>query len=152
MKRIASFTVNHNVLQPGVYVSRIDDDIITYDLRFKKPNSDDYLSNLSMHTIEHLFATYSRNSKYQDNVVYFGPMGCRTGFYFLLRGVDKQDALNLIKETMQFISSYNDEIPGCTAIECGNYLEHDLECAKKDATQYLGVIKSWTVENMEYMA
>lgn len=151
MKKIASFTVNHDVLMPGVYVSRIDDDIVTYDLRFKKPNNNDFLSNASMHTIEHLFATYSRNSKYQDNVVYFGPMGCRTGFYFLLRGVDKQDSLNLIIETMQFISSFDDEIPGCTAIECGNYLEHDLVCAKKDATQYLDVIKDWSVEKMEYM-
>lgn len=100
MERIASFQVNHDTLEPGVYVSRIDGDITTYDMRFIKPNTPPFLPNPVMHTIEHLFATYSRNSKYADKVIYFGPMGCRTGFYFLVRDMSQEDALELIKDTV----------------------------------------------------
>ena len=85
MKKIASFTVNHDILEKGIYISRIDGDIVTYDIRMKKPNSRDYLGNGELHTIEHLFATFARNSEISDSVIYVGPMGCRTGFYLLLR-------------------------------------------------------------------
>ena len=97
MERIASFQVNHDTLEPGVYVSRIDGDITTYDMRFIKPNTPPFLPNPVMHTIEHLFATYSRNSKYADKVIYFGPMGCRTGFYFLVRECRRKMPLSLLK-------------------------------------------------------
>ena len=100
MKKITSFTVDHNTLEKGIYISRIDGDITTYDMRFIKPNTPPFLPNPVMHTIEHLFATYSRNSEYADNVIYFGPMGCRTGFYFLVKYLDNQTALDLIKETL----------------------------------------------------
>ena len=121
MERIASFQVNHDTLEPGVYVSRIDGDITTYDMRFIKPNTPPFLPNPVMHTIEHLFATYARNSKSADKVIYFGPMGCRTGFYFLVRDMSREDALALIKEIVIKCKNHTGEIPGNTAAECGNY-------------------------------
>lgn len=111
MKKIASFTINHNTLMPGVYISRIDGDITTYDMRFVKPNTPPYLPNPVMHTIEHLFATYARNSKFADNVIYFGPMGCRTGFYFLVRDMSNEDALQLIKDTIKQCAEHKGESP-----------------------------------------
>ena len=106
MKKIASFTVNHDKLKKGMYVSRIDGDVVTYDIRMKMPNAGDYLTNGAMHTFEHLFATYARNSAYSDAVIYVGPMGCRTGFYFLLRdSVSRMEALRLVQESFAFIAA-----------------------------------------------
>lgn len=150
MKKIASFTVNHDTLMPGVYVSRIDGDITTYDMRFIKPNTPPFLPNPVMHTIEHLFATYARNSRYADNVIYFGPMGCRTGFYFLVRDMSEQEALDLIKETVKKCAEHTGDIPGNTAAECGNYKEHDLEGAKKALNEYYDKLKIYTVDNLKY--
>ena len=113
MKKIASFTVNHDKLQKGMYISRVDGDVITYDIRMKTPNAGDYLSNGALHTFEHLFATYARNSALSDSVIYVGPMGCRTGFYFLLRDrVSRADALALVRESFAFIEQFEGEIPG----------------------------------------
>ena len=151
MKTIKSFLVNHDVLTPGVYLSRIDRDVVTYDLRFRHPNREEVLRNDSIHTIEHLFATYARNSQYSDHIIYFGPMGCRTGFYFLTSGLDDQTVLQIIKDGMAFVKDYEGEIPGTTAIECGNYREHSLELAKIDAARYCDEIKNWTVADMEYV-
>lgn len=104
MKKISSFTVNHDKLQKGIYTSRIDGDVITYDIRMKVPNQGDYLSNGALHTFEHLFATYARNSAYTDQVIYVGPMGCRTGFYFLLReSVSKEEVLQLVKDSWYIV-------------------------------------------------
>lgn len=150
MKKIASFTINHNTLMPGVYISRIDGDITTYDMRFVKPNTPPYLPNPVMHTIEHLFAAYARNSKFADNVIYFGPMGCRTGFYFLVRDMSNEDALQLIKDTIRQCAEHKGEIPGTTAIECGNYLEHDLDGALKELNKYYSLLKDYTVDNLQY--
>ena len=150
MKKITSFTVDHNTLEVGVYISRIDGDITTYDMRFIKPNTPPFLPNPVMHTIEHLFATYSRNSKYADNVIYFGPMGCRTGFYFLVKDLDNQTALDLIKETLKKCIDHHGDIPGNTAIECGNYLEHDVEGANEALKKYFEVIKDYKVEQLDY--
>ena len=153
MKKIASFTVNHDKLQKGMYVSRVDGDVITYDIRMKTPNAGDYLSNGALHTFEHLFATYARNSALSDSVIYVGPMGCRTGFYFLLRErVSRADALALVKESFAFIEQFEGEIPGSRREECGNYLEHDLSGAKETAADMLCVLKHWTPEKMEYEA
>lgn len=153
MKKIASFTVNHDKLQKGMYVSRVDGDVITYDIRMKTPNAGDYLSNGALHTFEHLFATYARNSALSDSVIYVGPMGCRTGFYFLLRErVSRADALALVKESFAFIEQFEGEIPGSRREECGNYLEHDLPGAKETAADMLRVLKNWTPEKMEYEA
>ncbi len=151
MEKIASFTINHNTLKRGIYLSRIDADVITYDLRMREPNKPPFLSNAALHTIEHLFATFARNGKYRDSVVYFGPMGCRTGFYLLLRDtVSKREAIDLIRDTIDWIACYEGEIPGAKAEECGNYLEHDLEGAKAEARAYAEVIRDWTPENLAY--
>ena len=151
MKKIASFTVNHDKLQKGMYISRIDGDVVTYDIRMKKPNGGDYLGNGELHTFEHLFATYARNSEYADQVIYVGPMGCRTGFYLLLCDmVSEEDVIRLVKEAFAFISEFEGEIPGSKRIECGNYLEHDPEGARKTAADMLSVLKDWTKEKLEY--
>ena len=151
MKKIASFTVNHDKLQKGMYISRIDGDVVTYDIRMKKPNGGDYLGNGELHTFEHLFATYARSSEYADQVIYVGPMGCRTGFYLILRDkVSREDAIRLVKESFAFISEFEGEIPGSKRIECGNYLEHDLEGARKTAADMLSVLKDWTKEKLKY--
>ncbi|MBE7705404.1 MAG: S-ribosylhomocysteine lyase [Cyanobacteria bacterium SIG29] len=151
MKKIASFTVNHDVLEKGLYISRIDGDIVTYDVRMKKPNGGDYLQNPAMHTFEHLFATFVRNTEYAPNIIYVGPMGCRTGFYLLVReAITHQDTINLLKETFDFVSKFEGEIPGTKKEECGNYLEHDLFGAKEIAEDMLKVLENWTVEKMIY--
>ncbi len=151
MKKIASFTVDHNVLEKGMYISRIDGDVITYDIRMKKPNGNDYLTNGAMHTFEHLFATYARNSKYQNSVIYVGPMGCRTGFYLLMRdNVGIKETIDLVKESFAFIADFTGEIPGSQPRECGNFREHDLDGAKEVAKDMLGVLKNWGVEDTNY--
>lgn len=151
MKQIASFTIDHDLLEKGMYVSRVDGDVITYDIRMKKPNQGDYLTNGALHTFEHLFATYSRNSRYAQDVVYVGPMGCRTGVYFLLRDkVSRQEALELVRESLQFIVDFAGEIPGSKHWECGNYLEHDLTGAKAVAADMLQVLKDWEEGRMQY--
>lgn len=151
MKKIASFCVNHDKLLPGIYLSRVDGDVVTYDIRLVKPNCPPYLPNPVMHTIEHLFATFARNSQYGERVVYFGPMGCRTGFYFLVSGMEHREAIALIQEIFQKIANFEGEIPGtsCSA-ECGNYREHDLPGAKAWAAGFLPVIAGWTPEQLKY--
>lgn len=150
MERIASFCVDHTKLEPGMYLSRQDGDVMTWDVRMKKPNAGEYLSTGSAHTIEHLFATYARNSEYGHGIVYVGPMGCRTGFYLLTRGLSHQDAIRLMQETYQFIADYDGEIPGCSEIECGNYLEHDLAGAKRAVLPFLSAIQGYTPEMLDY--
>lgn len=151
MKRIASFEVDHDKVTKGMYVSRIDGDVVTYDIRMKKPNGGDYLANGAMHTLEHLLATYVRNSEFAEAVVYAGPMGCRTGFYLLLRdSVSRVDALRLVCSALSFTADFAGDIPGVSRKECGNYLDHDLDGAKAVAVDMLGVLKNWTEEKMNY--
>lgn len=151
MKRIESFCINHNKLKEGLYVSRIDGDCVTYDLRMVIPNAGDYLENDGLHTVEHLFATYVRNSEYSDHVVYFGPMGCRTGCYLILRdSVSKEETIRLAQDALQFIAGFEGEIPGATQIECGNFREHSLEKAKSYARKMIQVLAGWTPEKMTY--
>ena len=151
MKKIASFTVNHDTLTEGMYISRIDGDVITYDIRMKKPNGGDYLANGAMHTFEHLFATFARNTEFADKVIYVGPMGCRTGFYLLLRdSVSFEDAIRLVRDSFAFIADYEGEIPGTKKAECGNYLEHDLEGAKANARDIVKVLENWTTDMLKY--
>lgn len=152
MKTIASFTVNHDKLEKGMYLSRIDGDVVTYDIRMKKPNGGDYLTNGALHTFEHLFATYARNSRFSEQVIYVGPMGCRTGFYLLLRDtVSRQDAISLVQESFAFLREFTGEIPGSKRSECGNYQEHDLPGAKAVAEDMLQVLKNWTPERLQYL-
>ena len=151
MQKIASFQINHDTLEKGMYVSRIDGDIITYDIRMKLPNGGDYLTPDGMHTFEHLFATYARNSLFKEGVIYVGPMGCRTGFYLLLRdSVSKADAIKLVQESMTFIAKYEGEIPGSKKEECGNYLAHDLSDAKVWAADMEKVLSNWTEKDLAY--
>ena len=151
MKKIASFTINHDTLTKGMYISRIDGDIITYDIRMKLPNQGDYFDTASGHTFEHLFATFVRNSEYADSVLYAGPMGCRTGFYLLLReDISYECAIKLVKESMDFIANYQGEIPGNTAKECGNYKDHNLAGAKLLAKDMQTVLSAWRVEDLRY--
>ena len=151
MKKIASFTVNHDLLTRGMYISRIDGDVVTYDIRMKIPNGGDYLSPSAMHTIEHIFATYARNSEWADEVLYVGPMGCRTGFYLLLRDkVSYADAITLTKNAFAAVRDFEGEIPGNKKEECGNYLDHDLVGAKAEGKAFCEVLKSWTSADMQY--
>lgn len=150
MQKIASFQVDHTKFSVGMYVSRVDGDIITYDVRMVRPNGGVYLSSPSMHTIEHLFATYARNSSIKDDVIYVGPMGCRTGFYLLLRSDDKNAAINLVREALDFISNFEGEIPGYSEIECGNYLEHDLLAAKEDIKAIKAKLEGYSQEMLDY--
>lgn len=151
MEKIASFTVNHDRLEKGMYVSRKDGDVITYDIRMKKPNSGDYLGNGELHTFEHLFATYARNSEYGRQVIYVGPMGCRTGFYLLLRdAVSGPEAIRLVQEAFGFIRDFEGEIPGSRREECGNYREHNLAGARRTAEDMLKVLADWTADNLIY--
>lgn len=141
MEKIASFTIDHCKLEPGLYVSRQDrikDAVITtFDLRFCAPNREPVLDVPALHTIEHLGATFLRNSKYADEVVYFGPMGCRTGFYMLMgKEMSSEEALDLVLEMCDFIEAFEGDIPGASAIECGNYLDQNLNMAKYYATRY----------------
>ena len=151
MKTIASFTVDHDILEKGMYISRIDRNCITYDVRMKKPNQGDYLSTGGMHSIEHLFATYARNSRFTDSVIYVGPMGCRTGFYLVVYDdMSHEDAIALVKESMAFIRDFEGEMPGGKRKECGNYLDHNVPEAKKVAADMLEVLKDWTVNDLKY--
>ncbi|WP_294467238.1 S-ribosylhomocysteine lyase [uncultured Anaerofustis sp.] len=150
MEKIASFMVDHTKLEPGIYLSREDRGVITYDLRFIKPNTPPFLSNKALHTIEHLCATHLRNSKFSDNVIYFGPMGCRTGFYLLTLGLTHKEVINLVKETINILCDYEGDIPGQSEIECGNYKELDLEEAKKELIKYNNVIKNLTEDDIYY--
>ena len=151
MKKIASFTVNHDKLDKGMYISRIDGDVITYDIRMKRPNSGDYLNMSAAHTIEHLFATFARNSAFSDEVLYVGPMGCRTGFYLLLRtSVSYANAIKLVQESMAFVRDFEGEIPGNKREECGNYLDHDLTGAKQIGADMCEVLKEWQEKDLQY--
>lgn len=155
MKKITSFTINHDYLKPGMYISRIDGDVVTYDIRMKLPNNPagDYLEDAALHTFEHLFATYVRNTPDSDAIVYVGPMGCRTGFYFLTRDtLSGQDAIRLVQETLRFVQDFSGEIPGGTRQECGNYLSHDLAGAKQMAAEFLPVLEHWTQAQLQYPA
>ncbi len=138
MKKIPSFEKDHDALQPGLHARTDANGITTFDLRFKKPNAGDYISPAALHSIEHLLATTVRNLG-EDDIVYFGPMGCRTGFYLLTLRKSYAEGKALIEEGIRAALAL-DEIPGATRKECGNYLEHDLEGAKKELTAYLALL------------
>ena len=142
VRRISSFSVNHDLLDEGIYVSRIDGDVTTYDMRTRKPNMGDYMDNITMHSLEHMFATYVRNSDIGADVIYFGPMGCRTGFYLLVRNADNTEVLTVVKATLEKIAFEATEMFGDSRIECGNYRELSLDAAKTEAKRYLDILNS----------
>ena len=140
VRRIASFSVDHDFITPGIYVSRIDGDITTYDMRMRKPNMGDYIDNLTIHSLEHMFATYVRNSEIGENVIYFGPMGCQTGFYLLTRDVDNDTVLACVKDVLSRIINHEGEMFGNTREECGNYRNLNLDAAKLESQRYLDIL------------
>lgn len=150
MDTIVSFTINHDILEPGLYLSRVDGDVFTYDLRFVKPNTPPFMGQAAMHTLEHLFATIVRNSEKSDNIIYFGPMGCRTGFYLLTRGLRHSEVIALVIETINKCAVWQGEIPGAQKIQCGNWLEHDLEGGRELAAGYARTVARWTQDMLEY--
>ena len=153
MKKIASFTVNHLTLLPGVYVSRVDlggrRTINTFDLRMTQPNAEPVMNTAEIHTIEHLGATFLRNHPdFAEKTIYFGPMGCRTGFYLLLSGeYVSSDIIGLLTEMFTFIRDFHDEVPGASARDCGNYLDMNLPMANWLADKYLREVLSGITEN-----
>lgn len=140
VKRIASFTVDHDKLTEGIYLSRIDGDVTTYDMRTRVPNGGDYMDNVTMHSVEHMFATYIRNSELGARVIYFGPMGCRTGFYLLVRDADNAETLRVVKQTLEKIIAHEGDVFGKSRKECGNWRELDIEAAKRECRRYLAVL------------
>lgn len=152
MERIASFTVDHTVLIPGLYLSRRDGTTVTFDLRFKKPNTGDLLSNAELHSVEHVIATLLRNSPQKDAVIYFGPMGCQTGFYFLFDGekLSNANAVRLLQRVFTAAAKFDGAMPGASARECGNYRNLDVELARRCCAYYADVIADWSEEKLVY--
>ena len=150
MKMIASFTVNHDTLDKGMYISRIDGDVITYDIRMKRPNGGDYLNMSAAHTVEHLFATFARNSCFSDEVLYVGPMGCRTGFYLLVRNADNFKVLSELKIALKKTVDFDGEIFGGTKKECGNYKCLSLDSAKIECKKYLDALENMNDIDFKY--
>lgn len=141
MQKIKSFQKDHNTMMPGFSLSGEQNGIKTFDLRFKKPNEGDFLDVAAMHSVEHLMATILRNSSHKDDIVYFGPMGCRTGFYLLTVNMTEEQAKSLVIQSLETVSGFT-AVPGAEKIECGNYLEHDLDGAKKECAAYLALIRN----------
>jgi len=150
MEVISSFQVNHIKLLRGFYKSRIDGDITTYDIRMKEPNRERVMSTGSCHAIEHIGATYLRSQDIAKDVIYFGPMGCRTGFYMIMRNIDKIKANEVVKDMMKFVILFEGEIPGAQPDQCGNYSDMDLIGAKSDVQEYLHTLHNATSLNLIY--
>lgn len=156
MKKIPSFTINHEKLLPGIYVSRKDEVggevVTTFDIRMKAPNREPALHPGALHTIEHLAATYLRNDEqWKDRIVYWGPMGCLTGNYLLLRGdYESKDIVELMRKTFRFVAAFEGDIPGAAPKDCGNWLLHDLPMAKWEASRYLETLDNIKPENLVY--
>ena len=152
MERIASFQVDHNKLKPGMYLSRRDGDVTTFDLRFKVPNTGDLLTNAEMHSVEHIIATLLRNSPQKDAVIYFGPMGCQTGFYVLFdsRQLTDAEAVELVKAVFAQGAAYDGDMPGKSAAECGNYVNLEVSLAKAQCAYYSQVLADWSADQLAY--
>lgn len=150
MERIASFCVDHTTLLPGMYLSRQDGGVMTWDIRMKRPNAGQYLSPACAHTLEHLFATYARNSAWSAHVLYVGPMGCLTGFYLLTTGLSPAEALALTLDSFRFMAGYEGAIPGASATECGNYLMMDPTAARLEAAAMVPVLEALDAGRLHY--
>ncbi len=137
MEPIASFTVDHDKIVPGMYISRIDGDITTFDLRTRKPNNGDYMDNRTMHSVEHMLATYLRNGEIGSSIIYFGPMGCQTGFYLLTRGLSPERVRKALLTALRSVLTHSGEMFGNTRKECGNYENLSVDDAKKECASYI---------------
>ena len=156
MEKITSFTIDHIRLQPGLYVSRKDsvgsETVTTFDLRLTSPNEEPVMNTAEVHTIEHLAATYLRNEPdWKDRVLYFGPMGCRTGFYLLMKGdLSSRDVLDLVRQCFRFVAAYQGEVPGASARDCGNYLDMNLPMANYWGKRYAALLEHITDDRLVY--
>lgn len=152
MRRIASFSVDHDYIVPGIYLSRVDGDVATYDLRTRVPNTGDLMDNATMHSVEHMFATMIRNGELGENVIYFGPMGCQTGFYFLFdsRRLTDEAAIRLVQRVFAAGAVYDGPMPGKSAAECGNFRNLDTALARDCCAWYADRIRDWTPESLVY--
>lgn len=150
IQKIQSFTVDHDKLEPGLYISRVDGTVTTYDLRTRKPNAGDYMDNLTMHSIEHLFATYIRSSSIGSKVLYFGPMGCQTGFYLLVDSTPKEQVLEAIEAVLRQIIAHTGPVFGAARKECGNYRNLNLEAAQLECRRYLQVLEDAAPITFQY--
>ena len=156
MEKITSFTIDHIKLQPGVYVSRKDpvgaETVTTFDLRLTSPNEEPVMNTAEIHTMEHLAATYLRNEPtWKDSVLYFGPMGCRTGFYLLMKGdLTSREILGLVTDCFQFIRDFRGEVPGASAKDCGNYLDMNLPMANYWGGKYAALLENITDDRLVY--
>lgn len=139
--QIQSFQVDHDRITPGVYLSRVDGDVLTLDLRTRTPNAGDYMDNLTMHSVEHLFATYIRHSEIGGDVIYFGPMGCQTGFYLCVRNRTAQQVYPVILETLEKVIGHTGAMFGATRKECGNYRNLSVEAARIECTRFLAALR-----------
>ncbi len=137
MQKITSFTVDHDYITPGMYISRIDGDVTTFDLRTRRPNAGDYMDNLTMHSVEHMLATLLRNGPHADSVIYFGPMGCQTGFYLLTRSLAPEVVYDEVVRVLRETLAYTGKMPGESQKECGNYRNLSMEAAKVECERYL---------------
>ena len=144
IQTIASFKIDHDLLREGIYISRVDGDITTYDLRTRVPNAGSYMDNVTMHTVEHMVATYIRSSEIGERVIYFGPMGCRTGFYLLVRDAKEDEVLATLIHVLEQVVSHEGRVFGDTPAECGNYRELDLDAARRECARYLSILKNKT--------
>ncbi len=140
--RIESFKVDHDYIIPGFYVSRRDGDITTYDMRTRHPNMGDYMDDRTMHSVEHMFATFIRSSEIGEKVIYFGPMGCQTGFYLLVRDAVDREVLDVVKKVLKRITAHDGEMFGASRKECGNYMNLSLDNAKKECKSYLDALEA----------
>ena len=151
MELIKSFTVDHTRLHPGMYVSRTDsNNTVTYDIRTRRPNVHPVMDTGTVHTVEHIFATVIRNGPLSENIIYFGPMGCRTGFYLITRGISHTEALTLTKNAFAAVAAWQDDIPGSLPEQCGNYRDQNLTGAKREALRMCGVLEEFGTDSMLY--
>lgn len=142
--------INFNVLKPGIYINKINDDITTYDIRMKQPNKEPVLTNSAVHTIEHIIKKYLKSTEFNDNIIFFGPMGSRTGFYLITKSLSDKYSVELIKNAFEYLNDFWGKIPNASVNECGNCLEHNLPQAKEEAKHFIEIIKDWTKDNLDY--
>ncbi len=146
IKQIESFKADHDKIVPGMYISRVDGDLITYDMRTRKPNGGEYMDNITMHTVEHMFATYVRSSDIGEKIIYFGPMGCQTGFYLIVKDTEPVIVLDVVKKTLKQIINHKGEVFGASQKECGNYKNLALAPCVEECKKYLEVLNSREVD------
>lgn len=143
-------SIDFNILKPGIYISCINDDIITYDIRMKSPNKEPVLNNSAIHTTQHIIENYIKDTEFSDNIIYFGPMASRTGFYFITKNLSDKYSIELIKKAFAYLADFWGKIPNASLNECGNCLEHNLPQAKEEAKHFLEMIKDWAKSDLDY--